>query len=249
MLLHFSRLNPHWQQCPFLAPFRSIPAPENVPGGSWLLDDHVLQHHPLPLHLLTHLQSFPADGWEHEVSHSLPPPASLPSLCCQSCSAAPLFLTWLIWRSLPNRDSIPVWIIISGFKSQVWPGKRRVGNPERSPSVATFFSRGRVKIRSLYHISSRFVPFIPFPSALTAQSPHCTAEPGTHTSAQRQGFISALAVCPSQGRKTSPRSQLWGDLTSACFSCLKKNQHIYLSCQREDRCCNGISARHFSILT
>ncbi|KAM3608938.1 uncharacterized protein V6R79_007198 [Siganus canaliculatus] len=46
----------------------SIPTPENVPRGSWLLDDHVLQHHPLPLHLLTHLQPFPADGWEHEVT-------------------------------------------------------------------------------------------------------------------------------------------------------------------------------------
>ncbi|XP_056272964.1 transmembrane protein 117 isoform X2 [Pseudoliparis swirei] len=46
----------------------SIPAPENVPRGSWLLDDHVLQRHPLPLHLLTHLQPFPADGWEHGVT-------------------------------------------------------------------------------------------------------------------------------------------------------------------------------------
>lgn len=61
----------HWQPCPCRAPFRSIPAPENVPRGSWLLDDHVLQRHPLPLHLLTHLQPFPADGWEHEVSHSI----------------------------------------------------------------------------------------------------------------------------------------------------------------------------------
>lgn len=54
-----------------MLPFRSIPAPENVPRGSWLLDDHVLQHHPLPVHLLTHLQPFPADGWEHEVSPSI----------------------------------------------------------------------------------------------------------------------------------------------------------------------------------
>lgn len=71
--MHVSRLTCclNWQQCPCHAPFRSIPAPENVPRGSWLLDDHVLQHHPLPLHLLTHLQPFPADGWEHEVSHSI----------------------------------------------------------------------------------------------------------------------------------------------------------------------------------
>jgi len=74
------RLNPHWRQCPCHAPFRSIPAAENVPRGSWLLDDHVLQHHPLPLHLLTHLQPVPADGWEHEVRHSisLPPPSFPP---------------------------------------------------------------------------------------------------------------------------------------------------------------------------
>lgn len=87
------------------APFRSIPAPENVPRGSWLLDDHVLQHHPPPLHLLTHLQPFPADGWEHEVSHSI----SLSLSFCltapfPSFSAshfleplyAPLWLGWLI---------------------------------------------------------------------------------------------------------------------------------------------------------
>lgn len=101
-----------------------------------------------------------------------------------------------------------------------------MGNPERSPSVSAFFFflRGQVETRSLYHISSRFVPFISFPSTLTAQSPHCTAEPGTHAAAQQQGFIYAFAVCPSRGRTTSPKSQLWGDLASALFLLFRKKK-------------------------
>lgn len=88
VLIHVTRLtcclNCCWRQCPFCTPFRSIPTPENVPRGSWLLDDHVLQHYPIPLHLLTHLQPFPADGWEYEVSRSISLamfPHSLLSLC------------------------------------------------------------------------------------------------------------------------------------------------------------------------
>lgn len=55
--------------------FRSIPSVENVPRGSRLLDDHVLQHHPLPLHLLAHLQPLSAYGRQHEVSTSAPSPS------------------------------------------------------------------------------------------------------------------------------------------------------------------------------
>lgn len=97
---------------PALFFFRSIPSPENVPRGSWLLDDHVLQHHPLPLHLLTHLQPLPADGWEHEVSHStslsrthlllpLPLPASRPHHFLELLYTPP---HWLIdWNILPQQ--------------------------------------------------------------------------------------------------------------------------------------------------
>lgn len=154
--------------------------------------------------------------------------------------AAPLFLTWLIWRSLPNRDLIPAWIIISGFKSRAWPCKWRVAHPERSPSVANFyfFFKGQVKTRSLDHISSRFVPFIPFPSALIAQQ---SLAP-TRQPSGRHPFMHLR-------KENQPGSQLWGDLSSACFSCLQTKNHIYLSCQAEDQRCNGVSARQFSILT
>ena len=46
---------------------RSIPASENVSRGPRLLDDYVLQHHPLLVHLLQHLQSPLADDWRHGV--------------------------------------------------------------------------------------------------------------------------------------------------------------------------------------
>lgn len=52
---------------------RSIPSAKNVPRGSRFLDDYVLQHYPLPLHFLAHLQPFLAYGWQHEVSTSLTP--------------------------------------------------------------------------------------------------------------------------------------------------------------------------------
>ena len=46
---------------------RWLSTAENVPRGPRLLDDNVLQHHPLPLHLLQHLQPVPADGRGHGV--------------------------------------------------------------------------------------------------------------------------------------------------------------------------------------
>lgn len=134
-------LNLPWQQCPCHVPFRSIPAPESVPRGSWLLDDHVLQRHPLPLHLLTHLQHFPADGWKHGVSHfNLFLSAFFPILCFPFVSAslyAPLWLAWLIETSRLNWNSIAVWLISPHFKSQVGADNRRVVNPERSPPAPT----------------------------------------------------------------------------------------------------------------
>ncbi|XP_048862246.1 transmembrane protein 117 isoform X2 [Brienomyrus brachyistius] len=46
----------------------SISAPENVPRGSRLVDDYVFQHHPLPLHLLTRVQSAPLHGRRYGVN-------------------------------------------------------------------------------------------------------------------------------------------------------------------------------------
>lgn len=105
--------------------FRSISAAEDVPRGSRLLDDHVLQHYTLPFHLLTYLQPFPADSWKHGVRHLIyllfshitlqpPNPFHLLELLYASFS-----MVWLILTSRLNRDLIPAWLISPDVKSQV----------------------------------------------------------------------------------------------------------------------------------
>lgn len=154
--------------------------------------------------------------WSKPLSPFPSPPASLPSLCCQSCTAAPLFLRWLIWRSLPNRDSIPVWIIISGFKSRVWPGKRRAVNPERSPSGDTLFERlGENKlflphvllVCSIYSIP---IGFTCSESTLRSRAWHPHVSPATRI------HLRIFSVHLEEGKQALGAS--WGDLVSACFS-------------------------------
>lgn len=102
--------------------FRSIPSAENVPWGPWLLDDHVLQHHPLPLYLLAHLQPLPADGRQHEVSTFTLPPL-IGSFTPHLHRLSTLLLGAIGWNVSPEHSNS------SSFWNLSWGGQVRAGSP------------------------------------------------------------------------------------------------------------------------
>ncbi|XP_017744455.1 PREDICTED: transmembrane protein 117 isoform X3 [Rhinopithecus bieti] len=47
---------------------RSVAAIKNVSRGSWVVDDNVLQHNSLSLHIFSHIQHDSSDGWKHGLN-------------------------------------------------------------------------------------------------------------------------------------------------------------------------------------
>lgn len=48
----------------------SVAPVENVSRGSRVMDDNVLQHNSLSLHIFAHIQHDSSNGWEHGVGYS-----------------------------------------------------------------------------------------------------------------------------------------------------------------------------------
>ncbi|XP_044241453.1 transmembrane protein 117 isoform X2 [Ursus arctos] len=46
----------------------SVAPVKNVSRGSWVMDDNVLQHNSVPLHIFSHIQHDSSNGWEHGVT-------------------------------------------------------------------------------------------------------------------------------------------------------------------------------------